>query len=189
MSRNIIIAIVVCFAAVGCRTPSDVHLGERRFTQINAEGEEVPAVVTEGRYWYTDPMTTMAAQGQMLWNYEMAKSLEAVRTATNDDELAFAKKQLETVRAAQPAEPVKVTGKIVNYRAQDLICVIYADESKARKLGRVILPRSAGPNGTERPFTLVKGMQAHFVFLQGNKPIGGYTLENPADLDWQAWIK
>lgn len=175
---------------IGCGTPSDVQLGERRFNRLNADGDEVPAVVTEGRYFYTDPMTTMAAQGQMLWNFEMAKALEAVRTATNDGELEFAKKQLAAVQSAKPAGPEKVQGQIINYTNMDLICVVYADVGKTKRLGRVILPPAPDAGGSIRPFTVVKGTNAHFVFTQGSGEfVNQYTLENPASEGWQAHIK
>ena len=182
--------VLVSALVVGCgSTPSNVHLGERRFNRINAAGEEVPAVVAEGRFYYADPMTTMAAEGQMLWNYELAKSLEAVRTATNDDELELAKRQLAVVQAAKPTGPEKVKGQIINYTARDLVCVVYADASKTKRHGRVVLPAAVDAGGSVRPFTLAKGINAMFSFTENGVLVNEYVLQNPAEEDWQAWIK
>ncbi|MDO8560068.1 MAG: hypothetical protein Q7S23_03485 [bacterium] len=183
-------SLLLSFAVlVGCGTPSDVHLGERRFEKMNPNGEMEPSFVAEGHFWYTDPMTTAAAEGQMLWNFELAKSLEAVRTATTDAELEFAKKQMAAIQAAKPAEPAKVTGRIINLSVRDLICTIYADAGKTRRLGRVVLPPANGPDGTVREFTVVKGTLPCFVFSENGKAVFQRSLDNPADLNWFTWVK
>ena len=174
---------------VGCGTPSDVHLGERRFEKMNPNGEMEPSFVAEGHFWYTDPMTTAAAEGQMLWNFELAKSLEAVRTATNDTELEFAQKQLAAIQAAKPAEPTKVAVSIINLSVRDLVCTIYSDASKTRRLGRMILPPANGPDGTVRQFMVVKGTLPHFVFSENGKVAYQRSLDNPADLGSFTYVK
>lgn len=158
----------------GCVTPSDVTLADARTS----------GVTVTGRYFYTDPLTTMSAAGRMQHTYEEMRALEAVRTAANEAELQFAMKKLEAVKAARPAEPVKVPGTITNYSGRDLICEIFADETRALRLGTLPLP----PN-SEATFYLTPGLHALFVFQEGGQEVYARLLDNPADAGWLCWVK
>ena len=168
------ILVLPLTVTIGCTTPSDVTLSDAR-----ANG-----VTVSGRYFYTDPMTTMVAGAQMLHNHEEMRAIEAVREAADEAQLQFALKKLEAVKAARPQVPVKVPGTITNYSTRDLICEIFADESRALRLGTVPLP-----SNSEVTFYLTQGLHALFVFVEGGQEVGTRVLDNPADVGWLAWVK
>jgi len=167
-------ALPTLLVVIGCTTPSDVTLSDARTN----------SVTVSGRYFYTDPMTTMSAAGQMQHTFEEMRALEAVRGAANETAFQFSLKKLEAIKAARPAAPVKVPGTITNYSGRDRMCEIFADETRGHRLGVIPLP----PN-SDSTFYLSPGVHALFLFKEGEREVGTWVLDNPADVGWLAWVK
>lgn len=174
MHRNIIIAVVACFAAVGCQTPSDVHMKDTKDANLTVNAH----------YYYTDPGSVAAAQSKLIYEHKLAEAIEKVNNAMDDVTLDLATKQLEAIKSARPVDPVKVAGNVVNYGSRTFLVWVFTDASATNRLGSFHLP----PN-SERTFYLPPGVLAYFAFYIGNANVGTYTLQNPADTGWMAWVK
>jgi len=172
MYRMFSLMIAVVVAVVGCQTPSEVHMVDKKDADLTVDGW----------YYATSPTEVSTAQSKLLYEHKLAEALEKVNAADSDADIDKATKKLEAIKSARPVDPPKVAGTIRNGTARDLIAVVFTDPTLGRRLGTVSLPPHS-----ESTFYLSKGEKPHVVFYERGTVVGYYTVQNPADTGWMAW--